>query len=51
MYALLWRALPGPAWVRVILLVLLAAAVVLVCFEWVFPAIADYMPFNEQTVG
>ena len=34
-----------------ILLVLLAAAVVLVCFEWVFPAIADYMPFNEQTVG
>lgn len=51
MYALLWRALPGPAWFRVILLIVLAAAVVLLCFEWVFPAIADYMPFNEQTVG
>ena len=51
MYALLWRALPGPVWVRVILLVMLAAAVVLVCFQWVFPQIADYMPFNDQTVG
>ena len=51
MYALLWRALPGPAWLRVILLVLLAAAAVFVCFERVFPAIADYLPFNEQTVG
>ena len=51
MYALLWRALPGPVWFRVIVLIVLAAAAVLVCFEWVFPAIADYMPFNEQTVG
>lgn len=51
MYALLWRVLPGPVWVRVILLVLLAAAVVFACFQWVFPQIADYMPFNDQTVG
>ena len=51
MYALLWRVLPGPAWVRAIVVVLLAAALVFVCFEWVFPAIADYMPFNDQTVG
>ena len=51
MYALLWRVLPGPAWLRVILLVLLAAAVVFACFEWVFPVIADRLPINEQTVG
>lgn len=50
MYALLWRVLPGPTWVRVLLLLLLAVAVVAVCFEWVFPRIADYMPFNDQTV-
>ena len=51
MYALLWRVLPGPGWLRVIFLVLLAAAVVVACFEWVFPVIADRLPFNEQTVG
>lgn len=51
MYGWLWRHLPGPAWLRVVTLVALAAAVVAVCFAWVFPAIAPYMPFNDQTVG
>jgi hypothetical protein len=51
MYGLLWRMLPGPAWLRAVILVALALTVVLVLFEWVFPAVADYMPFNEQTVG
>lgn len=50
MYGWLWRALPGPAWVRVLLVVLLAAAVVAACFTWVFPAIAPHMPFNDITV-
>ena len=50
MYAWLWRVLPGPAWVRVLLVLVLAVAVVAVCFTWVFPAIAPYMPFNEITV-
>ncbi|GEL96095.1 hypothetical protein [Cellulomonas composti] len=51
MYGWLWRHLPGPTAVRVVLLVALAAAVVVVCFAWVFPAIAPYMPFNDTTVG
>ncbi|HLR55433.1 MAG TPA: hypothetical protein VK096_01595 [Actinomycetales bacterium] len=51
MYGLLWRALPGPAWLRIIILLILTAGVVWACFEWVFPAIAPHMPFNEQTVG
>ena len=50
MYAALWRVLPGPAWVRVLLLVILAAAVVVACFTWVFPAIEPYMPFTDITV-
>jgi hypothetical protein len=50
MYASLWRALPGPTPVRVLQLLLLAGAVVAVCFVWVFPAVAPYVPFNEQTV-
>ena len=50
MYAALWRVLPGPTWLRALILVLLAAAVVVVCFAWVFPALAPYMPFNDVTV-
>ena len=51
MYGWLWRHLPGPAAVRVVILIALAAAVLVVCFAWVFPAIAPYMPFNDTTVG
>jgi hypothetical protein len=37
MYVALWRVLPGPVWLRVILVLLLAAAVVFALFTWVFP--------------
>lgn len=50
MYGALWRLLPGPAWLRAMTLVVLAAAVVAACFLWVFPAIAPLMPFNDITV-
>ena len=51
MYGWLWRHLPGPFAVQVALAVVLAAAVLAVCFVWVFPAIAPFMPFNDTTVG
>lgn len=51
MYSFLWRLLPGPTWLRIILVIVLVAAVVFACFEWLFPAIAPHMPFNDQTVG
>lgn len=50
MYGALWQVLPGPWGVRVVLLVLLALVVVAVCFTWVFPVAAPYVPFNDQTV-
>lgn len=50
MYAALWRALPGPAWLRALLCLLLAALVVWLCFSYLFPLLADVMPFNDQTV-
>lgn len=50
MYAALWRALPGPWWVRVAQLALLAFAVVAVCFLWLFPAVAPVLPFNDNVV-
>lgn len=51
MYAALWRALPGPVWVRVILLVVLAALVVAALIEWVFPWASDTFLPQESRVG
>ena len=50
MYGALWRVLPGPLALRVLLALLLALAVVAGCFVWVFPTVAPYLPFNETTV-
>jgi hypothetical protein len=49
-YAALWRALPGPWPVKVLLALVLALAVVAFCFLWLFPRIAPFMPFNDNTV-
>ena len=51
MYGWLWRHLPGPALVRVLILLVLAVAVLAACFVWVLPWLAPYMPFNDTTVG
>lgn len=51
MYAALWRILPGPAWVRVIILVAIAAVVVAALVQWVFPWVSDTLLPQESTVG
>jgi hypothetical protein len=50
MYGALWRVLPGRWPVKVLLCLILVVAVVAVCFLWLFPAIAPYMPFNGNSV-
>lgn len=40
MYAALWRVLPGPWWVRVLILLALATAVVAALMTWVFPVVS-----------
>ena len=50
MYGVLWRVLPGPFVVRLLMLLLLAFAAVAACFVWLFPTVAPYLPFNEITV-
>lgn len=50
-YGAIWRALPGPRPVKVLLALALVAAVVAFCFLWLFPRIAPLMPFNENTVA
>lgn len=51
MYAALWRILPGPAWVRVLILLALAAVVLAALVQWVFPWVADNLLPQESTVG
>jgi hypothetical protein len=49
-YGLIWRLLPGPKPLKVIEALVLVGLVLVVLFNWVFPEIADYMPFNDVTV-
>lgn len=50
MYGYLWRALPGPRPVKVLLLLVLLAAVVLLLMEVVFPWVSAQMPYADVTV-
>ena len=43
--------LPGPVWAKAVQCLVLLAVVVAVLFQWVFPAVADLVPFNDNTVG
>lgn len=52
MYAALWRALPGPLWLRIVLALVLIAAVLAACVLWVFPWVDQLItPEQEVTVG
>lgn len=50
MYAALWRVLPGPWWVRVLILIVLAAAVLYGLIFYVFPWVSEVILPQEVTV-
>lgn len=50
MYAWVWRHLPGPLPVRLVLALALVAAIVLLLFTAVFPWAEDSLPFLKVTV-
>ncbi|GHF21344.1 hypothetical protein [Pseudolysinimonas yzui] len=50
MYAALWRILPGPWWVRLLILLVAAAAVVTALVLWVFPVIDQMVAPQDVTV-
>ncbi|NUR79896.1 MAG: hypothetical protein HOQ21_05560 [Dermatophilaceae bacterium] len=50
MYAAIWRRLPGGLLTKAISALALAAAVVVVLFGWVFPAVSPHLPFEDVTV-
>lgn len=51
MYSALWRILPGPLFVRILILMVLIAAVLFSLIEWVFPWVNAMLPISEATVG
>lgn len=50
MYAWIFRHLPGPLVVRILLSLLLLAGVVLVLMEFVFPWADQFNPLNDSTI-
>lgn len=51
MYAALWRVLPGPWWVRALILLVLFAAVLAALVTWVFPWIDHFVAPTDSTVS
>ncbi|WP_166784535.1 MULTISPECIES: hypothetical protein [unclassified Cryobacterium] len=51
MYAALWRVLPGPVWLRIVLVFVLLTAVLFVLATWVFPWVDSIVNNQEVTVG
>ncbi len=51
MYGWIWRHLPGPFAVRLVLAVLAVCAVVALLFFVIFPAVDPLLPFNNVTAG
>ena len=50
MYAALWRVLPGPWWIRVLILIVTLAALLTALVLWVFPFIDQFIAPQEATV-
>ncbi|HLR58829.1 MAG TPA: hypothetical protein VK098_11690 [Beutenbergiaceae bacterium] len=50
MYGALWRILPGPWIVKLLIVLILLAAIVYALFEYVFPWLEPLLPLNESTI-
>lgn len=50
MYGLIWRILPGPWPVKLVLSLALVAGVVALLWFYVFPWADPYMPFNDSAM-
>ena len=51
MYGALWRVLPGPVWLRILILLVFAAVVLFALVSWVFPWVDSLLGPQEGTVG
>lgn len=51
MYRALWRALPGPAWLKLIFVLAVLAFVFLLLMEVVFPWVESVAPWTDVAVA
>lgn len=51
MFSLLWRFFPGPAWLRILVLLLVAAALVWALITYAYPYAAALLTNEESTVN
>lgn len=49
-YGFVWRHLPGPLPLKVVIALIMIVAIIAALFTWVFPQLAPLMPFNDITV-
>jgi hypothetical protein len=49
-YPALWRILPGPAWLRILFVIVLAVIVLAVLVTWVFPWVDAFISSQDVTV-
>ncbi|GAB3495237.1 hypothetical protein [Nocardiopsis coralliicola] len=50
MYGLIWRIIPGPAPVKLLVMLVLLGAAAYLLWTVVFPWADPYMPFNDGAV-
>ncbi|MDO4240953.1 MAG: hypothetical protein Q4C71_00245 [Microbacteriaceae bacterium] len=51
MFSILWRFLPGPAWLRLIVLLAVLAGLVYAAIFYIYPWVQTMMPAPESEVG
>lgn len=51
MYAALWRILPGPLWLKVLLCLALGLAAIAVLLLWVFPWVEPMIPLDNIVIS
>lgn len=50
MYSALWRLMPGPLWVRILLMVIFFVVVIVALVLWVFPWANGFINVSPVTV-
>lgn len=49
-FPLVWRALPGPVWLKALLMAVLLGAIVWSLFEFVFPWVSVEFGIQDQNI-
>jgi len=51
-FSLIWRFLPGPAWVRIVIMLMVLAAIAYALMFWGYPWVAQLLETGDiSTVG